>query len=146
MTATKTKVVHVDSRPGHTYTTDINTGRHLIVADEPQSDGGDDLGPTPYELLMAALGSCTVITLEMYANRKKWPLTSTHVTVTHEKVEEIDPVTGNKRLVDEFVQSIRLEGDLTGEQTARLMDIAARCPVHKTLASSPRLIDRLEAK
>ena len=114
----------------------VTVGRHHLIADEPESFGGLDTGPSPYDLLGAALGACTTMTLRMYAARKNIPLDRAAVTVSHEKVHEADM----ERMVDEeearpdvFTRAIVLEGELTDEDRRRLMRIADRCPVHKTL-------------
>ncbi|MRG97762.1 OsmC family protein [Polyangium spumosum] len=101
----------------------IHVGPHELRGDEPPSAGGDDRGPDPFEFVLAGLGACTSMTIKMYADRKGWPLVSVEVDVAGEKREGA------------FVakRSIRLQGDLTEEQQARLLDIANKCPVHKML-------------
>jgi putative redox protein len=113
----------------------VLAGRHRLRADEPASLGGDDSGPTPYDLLLAALGSCTSMTMRMYARRKKWPLRRAQVTLTHEKThaEDCEACSEEERTIDLIMRQIRLEGDLDQEQRARLLEIADRCPVHRTL-------------
>ena len=125
---------------------DIQSGpRHHIWADEPAAYGGTDQGMSPYGLLSAALASCTSMTIRMYARRKGWPLDHVSVEVTHEKVHAQDSdLTGPNR-VDHFERHVRLDGSLDAEQRARLMDIADRCPVHKTLEASAKVVTR-EAK
>ncbi|MEO0576502.1 MAG: bifunctional alpha/beta hydrolase/OsmC family protein [Pseudomonadota bacterium] len=123
--------------PGHTvaatrtgsFRTDINVAGHDIVADEPASVGGSNSGPTPTALLDAALASCTSMTIQMYARHKSLPLTKVSVDVTHNK-EESDGET-----ITVFHRNVTLEGDLTDAQRARMMEIADRCPVHRTLHS-----------
>ncbi len=118
------------------FATDIQAGPHRLRADEPPSVGGDDSGPTPYGLLAAALGACTTMTLRMFADRKNWPLDHVSATVVHDKIhardcEECETKTGR---IDRFDRSLRIEGDaLSEEQRARLLEIADRCPVHRTL-------------
>lgn len=106
------------------YATTIDAGGHTIVADEPQSNGGADAGPAPYDLLLAALSACTAITLKMYADRKQWPLTRAtvelHFTRDADKNERVDRV-------------LHLEGALNEDQRARFTDIAERTPVTLTL-------------
>lgn len=109
------------------YTRAIYTEQHHWFADESKSVGGDDYGPSPYEMLMAALGACTSMTVRLYANRKAWPLDDIRVSLTHRR-ETRDGAT-----VDVFARVIDLVGDLTEEQKQRLLDIANKCPVHKTL-------------
>jgi putative redox protein len=117
------------------FTTEIKTPFHHLIADEPLEVGGKNLGPTPYDLLMASLGSCTVMTLRMYAERKKWPLEEVRVYLEHEKVHRIDSEKPEKESskVSQFTRKIELEGDLDSDQRQRLLEIANRCPVHRTL-------------
>lgn len=124
------------------YTTEIMAGSHKMLADEPQSVGGKDLGPSPYGYLLAALGSCTTMTLRMYANYKGINLDEVEVRLTHDKVHmedgEASERPGGK--IDKIKRIIKLEGDLTPEQRKRLIEIADRCPVHKTLEGKPLII------
>ena len=118
-------------------TTEIVSEGHHIVADEPEDIGGNNFGPTPYGLLTSALAACTAITLRMYANRKKWPVEEVLVHVNHEKRHDKD-VKGEdegKGKISFFDRSIEIKGELTEEQIERLMEIADKCPVHKTLES-----------
>jgi putative redox protein len=119
------------------YTTDILAGGHPLIADEPKSLGGADLGPTPYGLLLASLGACTSITLRMYANRKQWPLDEVKIHLQHEKkhLQDSEDYQSGKGKLDHITKEIELIGDLTDEQRARLLEIADRCPVHRTLHS-----------
>jgi uncharacterized OsmC-like protein len=115
----------------------ITVGGHELAADEPASVGGADTGPSPYELLLASLGACTAITVRMYADRKGWPLRNATVRLRHERIHARDCAdceTGTGML-DHIERQIHFDGDLTGEQRARLMDMAGRCPVHRTLHS-----------
>jgi putative redox protein len=123
------------------FTTDIQAGNHSITADEPSSVGGNDFGPTPYDLLVAALGACTVMTLRMYADRKKLPLTEVRVHLEHGKAY-IDDCEANQK-IDQITRIIELEGDLTDKQKQRLLEIADRCPVHKTLHSEVKIVSNL---
>ncbi len=113
------------------FTTDIKAGQHRFVADEPESVGGNDFGPTPYDLLVAALGTCTSMTLRMYADRKKWDLKSVQVHLQHQKVHSTDATQKGK--IDQIERFIELEGELDEKQRQRLLEIADRCPVHRTL-------------
>ncbi len=117
------------------YRTEILAAGHPLVADEPVSVGGSDTGPNPWGLLLAALGACTTITLRMYADRKEWPLEGIQVALRHQR---IPAATGGASgagggVVDEIEQVVALEGPLDEAQLARLCEIAARCPVHRTL-------------
>lgn len=127
------------------FTTEIRAGNHLFLADEPESVGGKDLGPTPYDFLSAALGACTSMTLRMYADRKKWPLQDITVHLQHGKIhmEDSKDKDNPKSMIDRFEREIELEGDLTEEQKTRLLEIADKCPVHKTLHSENEIKTKL---
>jgi putative redox protein len=116
---------------------EIELGRHRLHGDEPAALGGTDTGPAPYDLLLAALGSCTSMTLSLYARRKQWPLRSVRVELRHAKV----PREGGS--VDRIEREIALEGPLDDEQRARLLEIANKCPVHRTLTSQVEIESRL---
>lgn len=120
---------------GERYTTEVMTPNHNLIADEPTEVGGADLGPNPYDLLMASLGSCTAMTLKMYAERKKWPLEQVSVFLNHEKVhlKDSDNPEDSSAKVSQFTRIIEIEGDLDSEQRQRLLEISNKCPVHKTL-------------
>jgi putative redox protein len=112
-------------------------GPHHLLADEPKTSGGSDAGPDPYELLLSALGSCTNMTLRMYADRKKWPLKQIRVALTHSKNYANDCVDCEQptAMLDRIERRIMLIGELTVEQRQRLLEIANLCPVHKSLTS-----------
>jgi putative redox protein len=113
-------------------------GRHRLVADEPVSAGGGDAGPGPYELLLMALGSCTSMTVHLYAERKHWPLQQVIVKLRHERVyvEDCAHCDDPKARIDRIHKSIELIGALDETQRARLVEIAGHCPVHRTLTST----------
>jgi uncharacterized OsmC-like protein len=144
--------VIVQSLQDHRYTVLANDGRHALISDEPTASGGDDLGSSPHELLLASLGACTAITLRMYAERKQWPLYEVSVHLTHEKVdasacadctpEERAAADGQGR-IDLIQSEISLRGDLTAEQTQRLLEIADRCPIHRLLRGRPRIVSSI---
>ena len=112
---------------------------HHLLADEPEAHGGTDRGLSPYGFLAAGLGACTSMTIRMYARRKGWPLAHVSVDVTHDKVHAQDAEAAASDKVDVFRRRITLEGDLDPEQRDRLMKIADRCPVHRTLERGARV-------
>ena len=119
---------------------DIRSGeKHHLLADEPQAYGGTNQGMSPYGFLAAGLGACTSMTIRMYARRKGWPLEHVSVDVTNDKMhsQDSDPATNVR--IDNFRRAMRLSGPLTPKQTTRLMEIADKCPVHKTLEQSSRI-------
>src|SRR5262245_28963833 len=119
------------------FAQEIAIGRHRLAADEPLSVGGTDTGPNPYELLLAALGSCTSITVAMYARRKHWPLEPVTVRLSHSKVHAADCAESETKvgLLDHIHRDVEFSGPLSEAQRARLLDIATKCPVHRTLES-----------
>lgn len=127
------------------YALDIFAGRHRLAADEPREAGGDDTGPSPYELLSAALAACTTMTLRMYAERKGWSVGRIHVAVRHEKIHARDCADCETRegRIDRFERVIEIEGALSAEQRTRLLEIADRCPVHRTLTGEVKIETRL---
>ena len=134
---TKAKDPHtvtVNLRSSDGYVCDIKAGHHQLIADEPIPLGGTDLGPTPYVYIKAALGACTAMTIRMYAERKQWPLQDAVITLRHSR-------DGNKESV--FERDIKLVGELDEEQRQRLLDIADRCPVLKTLSHGATILSKL---
>jgi putative redox protein len=119
-----------------TYTQQITAGDHRLVADEPKPIG-DDAGPTPYDLLLAALGACTSMTVRMYADRKGWPLERVRVTLRHSRIHAQDcaDCETTKGWIDHIDRDLEIAGDLDDTQRQRLLYIAGRCPVHQTLTS-----------
>jgi putative redox protein len=123
----------------------ISAGRHTLQADEPLSAGGQDSGPHPYELLLAALGACKAITVRMFAARKRWPREGVQVNLTHAKVHAddcVDCATAD-RLIDRVEVEIRFSGELSEEQRRTLLAITEKCPVHRTLSSPVQIQTRL---
>lgn len=123
------------------FTTEIMAGNHGLLADESEEVKGDDFGPSPYQLLSSALGACTAMTLQMYARRKKWDLTEVKVHLDHGKryVDDCMQCDEKEMKIDHFERTIELEGNLTEEQKSRLLEIADRCPVHRTLEKEVRI-------
>ena len=116
---------------------EIISGRHHLIADEPQDAGGLGSGPSPYDLLLASLGACTSMTLRLYAARKKLPLTRTVVRLRHHRIHATDCAECETKegMLDRIERVITLEGDLKPEDRKRLLEIADQCPVHRTLTS-----------
>jgi putative redox protein len=127
-------IVRVSEADPNGFLQDVNSGpKHHTLADEPMAYGGTNQGMTPYGFLSAGLGACTSMTIRMYARRKGWPLDHVSVDVSHDKVHAQDAETSKAVRIDKFRREIRLEGDLNDEQRQRLMEIADKCPVHRTL-------------
>ena len=123
------------------FAQDIQAGKHRLRADEPESFGGDDTGPTPYDLLLAALGACTAMTLRIYAERKGLPLEDAVVDLRHERIHAADCADCETKegRIDHIERTIALAGPLDEASRARLLEIADRCPVHRTLQSEVRI-------
>jgi len=117
----------------------VTAGRHVFGADEPESLSGKDTGPDPYELVLAGLGACTAMTIRMYADSKKIPLVRVEVTLRH-----VQRASTGKDIKDKFERTITLVGDLTPEERGRLLEIAERCPVSKTLRQSSEIVSALD--
>lgn len=128
-----------------TLTQKIYTEDHQLMADEPLSVGGSNLGPGPYELLLASLGACTSMTLRMYANRKNISLDTIEVALKHDRIHAKDCTDCERKsgFIDKIEKSIRLEGDLTDEQRQRMLEIADMCPVHRTLHNEIQIKSQL---
>jgi len=122
---------------------EIEIGRHRLRSDEPVAAGGTDTGPTPYQLLLAALGACISMTVSLYAKRKGWPLEAVEVSLRHDKIHASDCADCETRegRIDRVIEDVRLVGALDGEQRARLLEIAGRCPVSRTLQSEIHIVD-----
>ena len=127
------------------FTQRLLDGRHRLLADEPVEAGGNDRGPNPYELLLMALGACTAMTIRLYVERKKWPLTRIAVRLRHGRIYARDCADCETKegMLDEIERVIEIEGPLDAEQKQRILEIADKCPVHRTLTSEIKIRSRL---
>jgi uncharacterized OsmC-like protein len=130
---------------GGPFRQEVTVGPHRMVVDEPASVGGSDAGPSPYGMLLAALGSCTAMTLQMYARTKGWPLESVEVRLSHDKIHAKDCASCETKegKLDRIEREVIVGGPLTDDQRKRLAEIADRCPVHRTLASEIHVHTRM---
>ena len=137
-TQTEKQAVHVVVRSGaKDFQQEVIAGKHHLVADEPISAGGGDSGPDPYDYLLTSLGVCTSMTIGFYARRNRLPLENITVSLSHSRIyatdcEECETKQG---MLDRIDVEVELTGTLTPEQHAKLMEVAAKCPVHRTLTS-----------
>jgi putative redox protein len=127
------------------FTNSVWAGAHHLLADEPVNLGGADTGPNPYELLMAGLGACTSMTLRMYADRKGWPLEGVRVRLAHGKIHAKDcaDCETTEGRIDRITRNIEVSGPLDDAQLTRLLEIADRCPVHRTLHSEVKVVSTM---
>ena len=132
-------IVRVSEADPTGFLQDVQAGPHHLLADEPLAYGGTNRGLSPYGLLAAGLGACTSMTLRMYARRKGWPLKTVSVDVSHDKVHAQDALTPTNANIDLFRRRITVTGDLSSDQRQKLLEIADKCPVHKTLEASSRV-------
>lgn len=143
----KKKIVHFHLGDAN-YKTVMTAGNHELIADEPEDAGGKDEGPDPYDYLLMALGSCSVITMKMYADRKEWPVEDIFIEMRHHKAHAEDCVDcddPNAR-IDKIEKDIIVKGDLSDEQLERLLEISKKCPVHKTLLNDVEIVSTVEKK
>jgi putative redox protein len=140
------RVIVTDSGRGR-FEQLLFSGRHIMAADEPVADGGADAGPGPYDLLLMALGACTSMTLRMYASRKHWPLERVVVRLVHDKrhAEDCRDCPDKEAQIDHIDRNIELIGALDAAQRERLLEIANKCPVHRTLTSTIQIATTLKA-
>ncbi len=127
------------------FTTQIKADTHRLIADEPKSFGGNDFGASPYQLISSGLAACTVMTLRLYAERKKWNLREVYCHIRHEKthMEDCGDCENPKAKIDKFTRELELIGEMDGEQKQRLLEIADRCPVHRTLEGNAHIETKL---
>lgn len=127
------------------YTTQMKIGNHYMLADEPESVGGNDFGPNPYEFVSAGLSACTAMTVQMYVRRKGWDLQNIEVHTSYSKEHAIDceNCEADSARIDTFQREIKFEGDLDEKQVARMLEIADKCPVHRTLHSETQVLTKL---
>ncbi|PHR12796.1 MAG: osmotically inducible protein C [Aequorivita sp.] len=127
------------------FTTHLKLGDHNLIADEPTSFGGNNFGPSPYEFLSAGLAACTVMTIQMYARRKKWNVENVtcHINYSKDHAVDCEHCEDDSAKIDTFTREIKLEGNLSEEQKTRLLQIADKCPVHKTLHTKAQVITSL---
>ncbi len=140
--------VIVQSLPDYNFAQLLTSEGRSLVADEPSDEDGNDLGPTPYELLMWALGACTSMTLQMYARRKGYPLEEVAIEVDHKRThaedcDECEQGSG-PGMIEVISRKIVLRGPLTDAQRDDLLRVAQKCPVHKTILSNPQILDSIE--
>jgi putative redox protein len=140
---TRIEVLHLENMQH-----EATDGEHSVVMDEPNEVGGDNVGMTPYEMLLSALGGCIAMTLRLYARRKEWPLEDVRVLLTHDKLHAKDcqECENEEGMLDVIRRKVEIKGNLTPEQHARLQEIATRCPVHRTLTGTIEVLhdDSLE--
>ena len=128
------------TEPG-SFATDVRVRGHALVADEPEAVGGTDTGPTPGEMVAAALAACTTITLRMYADRKEWPLETVEVSV--DRQIDVGATGAGSRAAPRYLRTLRLQGPLDEAQIARLRQVADRCPVHRQLEGGTEITTEL---
>ncbi|MCZ2110395.1 MAG: OsmC family protein [Dehalococcoidia bacterium] len=138
--------VIVQSLPDYVHAQLLTAAGHSLVADEPVEDGGNDIGPNPYQLLLWALGACTSMTLQIYARRKNYPLQEVAIEVEHERTyaDDCNDCADPRKRIERIHRRIVLRGPLSDEQRDDLLRVASRCPVHKTIAAAPSVLDSIE--
>lgn len=141
------KVIHVHLGD-EDYKTTLTAGNHELISDEPKRAGGKDLGPDPYDYLLMSLGSCTAITLRMYAKRKKWPVEDIYVELLHFKdhAEDCEDCDEKSAKIDKIEKDIIVKGDLSEQQLQRLLEISDKCPVNRTLKGKIEMKSNIELR
>jgi len=140
MLSEKTTAAEIRETGQSVFAVEIKVSGHTLTGDEPPESGGGNLGPSPYDLLTAALGECTAITVRWYARQKNWPLEHVAVSVTHRKTDtaSVPEAEGRSGVIDLFEKTVTIKGaSLTPEQKQKLLDVAAKCPVQRTLEGRP---------
>jgi putative redox protein len=143
------KIVHAHLPKNEQFTTTLTAGTHEMLGDEPTSvDGGKDKGPDPYDYLLMSLGSCTVMTVKMYVNRKGWEVDDVYMELRHNKRHDEDCANCNdpKSKIDVIEKELIVEGDLTDDQLDRILDISKKCPVHRTLIGDIKIESSITRK
>jgi putative redox protein len=145
MAEARLTTVDVEESLSGRYINSLRAGRHAWTADEPAAVGGNDAGPGPYELLLMALGACTSMTVRMYAERRQLPLKRVRVRLAHRKIHAQDcaDCATKDGMLDEITREIVLEGELSEDQREKLLEIANKCPVHRTLTSEIKVRSKL---
>lgn len=136
------KIVHVHLPENEPFKTTLTAGKHELISDEPPHvEGGKDLGPDPYDLLLMSLGTCTVMTVKMYANRKGWPVGDLYMELRHNKshVEDCKTCEDPSSKIDVIEKELIIKGNITDEQKDKLLEISKKCPVHRSLLNEIRI-------
>lgn len=141
------KIIHVHLG-NQNYTTSLTAGQHESFADEPQSAGGRNEGPDPYDYLLMSLGSCTAITIRMYAERKEWPVEDIYVELRHFKdhAEDCADCDDESAKIDKIEKDLIVKGDLDQDQLNKLLEISEKCPVNRTLKASIEMKATIEKR
>jgi len=147
--STKQKIVHAHLPQDEEFTTTLTAGTHELLADEPESvEGGKDQGPDPYDYLLMSLGSCTLMTIKMYVNRKGWELDDIYMELRHNKRHDKDcqDCENPQSKIDVIEKEVIVEGDLSEEQLDKILDISKKCPVHRTLIGDIKIESEITKK
>lgn len=141
------KIVHIHLG-SENYKTVMTAGNHELISDEPEKVGGKDLGPDPYDYLLMSLGSCSVITMRMYADRKEWPVEDIYIEMRHFKdhSDDCEDCDDPKARIDKVEKEIIIKGDLSDEQIDRLLEISKKCPVHRTLLNDIEIVSTVDKR
>ena len=146
-TTIKKKIIHAELKSTSAFLTSLTAGKHHFLSDEPENvPGGNDEGPDPYDYLLMSLGSCTLMTVKMYAQHKGWELGNMYIELRHHKTHAIDceQVENPNSKIDLIEKDLIIEGDFTQEQLDKMLEISKKCPVHRTLMSDIRIESKVE--